>query len=51
MRLEGVDKELLIAFARKVLRWLPEERMSATELLEEGDGFLTQWAEADEDDK
>jgi hypothetical protein len=51
VRLEGVDKELLVAFARKVLRWLPEERMSATELLEEGDGFLTQWAEADEDDK
>jgi hypothetical protein len=48
-----VDKELLVAFARKVLRWLPEERMSAAELLEEQDGFLTQWAgpEIDDDDK
>jgi hypothetical protein len=27
-----------------VLRWLPEERKSAEELLEEGDDFLTQWA-------
>jgi hypothetical protein len=35
-----------------VIRWLPEERMSAAELLEEGDGFLTQWIgpELDEDD-
>jgi phosphoserine phosphatase len=52
VRLEGLDKDLLAAFARKVIRWLPEERMSAAELLEEGDGFLTQWIgpELDEDD-
>jgi hypothetical protein len=43
VRLEGEDKELLVAFARKVLRWLPEERKSAGEFLEEGDDFLTQW--------
>jgi serine/threonine protein kinase len=43
VRLEGEDKELLLAFARKVLRWLPEERKSAGEFLEEGDDFLTQW--------
>jgi hypothetical protein len=52
VRLEGVDKELLVAFARKVIRWLPEERMSAAELLKDGDGFLTQWIdpELDEED-
>jgi hypothetical protein len=36
-----------------VLRWLPEERKSAEELLEEGDDFLIQWAvpEVVEDDE
>jgi len=43
VRLEGVDRELLVAFARKAIRWLPEERVSAAELLDVGDGFLTQW--------
>lgn len=51
IRLKGVDKELLVTFARKVLRWLPEERISAAELLDDGDGFLTQcdFPGADED--
>ncbi|KAF2762278.1 protein kinase [Pseudovirgaria hyperparasitica] len=40
-RLEGEDRELLLALARKVLRWLPEERPSAEDLY--GDGFLTQF--------
>ncbi|KAF6811661.1 protein kinase, partial [Colletotrichum musicola] len=31
-RLEGTDKERLIAFVRKMLRWLPEERAGAEEL-------------------
>ncbi|OAP54361.1 non-specific serine/threonine protein kinase [Fonsecaea erecta] len=40
-RLEGKDKELLIALVRKILRWLPEERPSAEDLF--GDEFLIQW--------
>jgi hypothetical protein len=40
-RLEGEDKELLLGLARKILRWLPEERPSASDLFQ--DGFLTQW--------
>lgn len=53
VRLEGVDKKLLVAFARKVLCWLPEKRISAAELLDEGDDFLTQWdvPDAEEDDE
>jgi hypothetical protein len=51
VRLEGVDKGMLVTFARKVLRWLPEERMSAAELLEDGDGFLTQWCFPEGDEK
>jgi hypothetical protein len=43
MRLEGRDQEILVAFARKVLRWLPEERPSAGELLAQDDEFLTQF--------
>jgi len=39
-RLAGKDKELLLQFTRKILRWLPEERPTAEELLE--DEFLTQ---------
>jgi hypothetical protein len=42
-RLEGRDQEILLAFARKVLRWLPEERSSAGELLAQDDEFLTQF--------
>ncbi|KAI0186921.1 kinase-like domain-containing protein [Astrocystis sublimbata] len=33
-RLEGADQALLLAFLRRVLCWLPEERASAKELLE-----------------
>ncbi|KAI1839814.1 hypothetical protein JX266_013972 [Neoarthrinium moseri] len=40
-RLEGNDKELLLILARKILRWLPEERPSAEDLYE--DEFLTQF--------
>ena len=40
-RLEGKDKELLLALARKILRWLPEERPLAEDLFE--DEFLIQW--------
>ncbi|KAI8722690.1 Protein kinase domain-containing protein [Fusarium sp. LHS14.1] len=40
-RLEGVEKKLLLAFVRKILRWLPEERPRAETLIEE-DEFLNQ---------
>ena len=39
-RLEGEDYDLFVAFARKVLRWLPEERPRADDLI--GDDFLSQ---------
>lgn len=39
-RLQGKEHELLVALARKILRWLPEERPSAQELFD--DEFLTQ---------
>jgi hypothetical protein len=42
-RLQGRDQEIFLAFARKVLRWLPEERASAGELLAQNDEFLTQF--------
>jgi hypothetical protein len=45
IRLEGKDKELLLALARKILRWLPEERPSAQDLYE--DEFLTQFVPKD----
>ncbi|KAF8870387.1 protein kinase [Gymnopilus junonius] len=32
-RLQGKDKELLMAFVRSVLRWLPEERPTAEDLI------------------
>jgi hypothetical protein len=41
MRLNGKDRELLLALVRKILRWLPEERPSAQDLLE--DEFITQF--------
>jgi hypothetical protein len=41
-RIEGRDQENLLAFARKLLRWLPEERASAGELLAQDDDFLMQ---------
>ncbi|PIL26871.1 hypothetical protein GSI_11051 [Ganoderma sinense ZZ0214-1] len=37
-RLEGADKALFLAFVRKMVRWKPEERASAKELL--GDAWL-----------
>jgi hypothetical protein len=44
---------MLVTFAHKVLRWLPEERKSAAEFLEEDDNYLTQLhvPEVDGDDK
>ena len=42
IRLEGKDKELLLALARKILRWLPEERPTAQELFD--DEFIIQFA-------
>jgi hypothetical protein len=39
-RLQGRDKELLLAFVRRILRWLPEERPVASELWD--DEFLEQ---------
>lgn len=45
-RLEGKDKELLLALSRKILRWLPEERPSAQDLYE--DEFLTQFVPKDQ---
>ncbi|OAG39804.1 hypothetical protein AYO21_05869 [Fonsecaea monophora] len=44
--LEGEDRELLLALARKIFRWLPEERPSAQDLY--NDEFLTQFAHEDE---
>ncbi|TKA28453.1 hypothetical protein B0A50_03920 [Salinomyces thailandicus] len=40
-RLSGGDKQLLLALARKIFRWLPEDRPSAQDLYK--DGFLSQW--------
>ena len=34
-RLEGRDKELFLQFIRSMLRWLPEERKTAKELLDD----------------
>lgn len=45
-RLKGKDKELLLILARKILRWLPEERLSAQDLYE--DEFLTQFVPKDQ---
>ncbi|KAM0424572.1 hypothetical protein ACHAPT_010291 [Fusarium lateritium] len=39
-RLEGQDHDLFVMFARKTLRWLPEERPRADELID--DDFLSQ---------
>jgi hypothetical protein len=48
-RLEGKDQEHLLKFARKLLRWLPEDRAMAAELCNEG--FLTSvWDEAAKSD-
>ena len=33
--LEGKNKELFLQFMRSMLRWLPEERKTARELLED----------------
>jgi len=45
MRLQGKDKELLLALLRKILRWLPEERPSAEDLSE--DNFIVQFMSED----
>lgn len=37
-RLKGREKELFLAFIRKILRWLPEDRPTAEDLFE--DEFL-----------
>jgi serine/threonine protein kinase len=34
-RLEGRDKDLFLQFIRSMLKWLPEERKTAKELLED----------------
>lgn len=34
-RLEGRDKELFLQFIRSMLKWLPEERKTAKELLDD----------------
>ncbi|KAK3666901.1 hypothetical protein LTR22_002126 [Elasticomyces elasticus] len=34
-RVEGEDKEKLVAFARRMLKWLPEERETAKELVDD----------------
>lgn len=36
--LEGMNKKLFMQFMRKMLRWVPEERLGARELL--GDQWL-----------
>ncbi|KDN70753.1 putative protein kinase [Colletotrichum sublineola] len=43
IRLKGEEKELLVAFVRKVLRWLPEDRPTAENLFK--DEFLNQFEE------
>lgn len=40
IRLHGREKEVLLNFARKIFRWLPEERPDAHELLQ--DEFVLQ---------
>jgi hypothetical protein len=45
MRLQGKDRELLLALPRKILEWLPEERPSAEDLFE--DGFILQFMSDD----
>jgi hypothetical protein len=45
MRLQGEDRELLLALLRKILKWLPEERPSAEDLFE--DGFILQFMSDD----
>lgn len=32
---EGEDKDLFIKFARRMLKWMPEERATAKELLDD----------------
>lgn len=40
-KLEGQEKQQLLAFVRKVLCWLPEDRKSADQLYD--DAFLTNY--------
>ncbi|KAK3900751.1 kinase-like domain-containing protein [Staphylotrichum tortipilum] len=48
-RLQGQDKELLLAFVRKILRWLPEERPAAQDIYEHE--FLVQHSNEPEEDE
>lgn len=41
---------MLLAFAREILRWLPEDRLSARELMEKDNEFLYQWSTSPADD-
>lgn len=45
-RLHGKDKDLLLAFLRKILTWLPEDRASAQDLFK--DEFVTQFMSEDD---
>jgi hypothetical protein len=47
MRLQGKDRVLLLAFMRKLLKWLPEERPSAQDLFE--DEFLLRYDVSERD--
>ena len=42
-RVDGQDEVVLLTFARKILRWLPEDRSSARDLKDPLDEFLAQW--------
>jgi hypothetical protein len=44
-KLKGKEQELLLKLARKILRWLPDERPSAEDLFE--DEFLMYNSEED----
>lgn len=45
--LEGENKALFLEFVRKMLRWVPEERQTAAELLK--DPWLTSGDDGDDD--
>lgn len=46
-KLEGQDKRMLLSLARKILRWLPEERPSAEALT--GEEFITQYLQNEQE--
>ena len=47
-RLLGREKELLLAFVRSMLKWLPEERKTAKELLQDPFLILDKWLPEDQ---